>query len=218
MLVVAMATAVGCGGVSEEQYGRVQADATKSKAAAQEATAQVSALQSKVASLEQQNAALTGQVTELQRRLAATSAAKAELQEKQLIGLSAPLLFTAKSSTLTAEAKRTLDSMAEAVSGLPDKAVLVAGFTDDQEAAGKDPAAARWQLSTARALSVAKYLAGRGVNPAQLAVAGFGDARAVAPNDSLANRAQNRRAEITLVPANLQVGKVDVKPAALKTK
>jgi chemotaxis protein MotB len=218
MLFVAMATAFGCGGVSEEQYGKAQADATKSKQAAQEATAQVSALQSKVASLEQQNAALTGQVSELQKRLASTNAARAELQEKQLIGLSAPLLFTEKSSTLTADAKRTLDSMAEAISRLEDKAVLVAGFTDDKEAAGKDPAAARWQLSTARAVSVAKYLVGRGLNPAQLAVAGFGDGRPAAPNDTLANRAQNRRAEITLIPADLQVGKVDIKPATVKTK
>lgn len=232
MLVVGMAAMVGCGGVSKEQYGAAQAEAAKSKQAAQDASGKVAALESQVASLGKQNATLQQQVGDLEQKLATTSAAKSELevtadklsqqsaeyQGKMTIRLNDQLLFKENSSQLTPEAKRTLDSMADAVAQVSDKAIIVAGYTDDKEAAGKDAAAKRWQLSTARALAVAKYLVGRGVDPAKIGVAGFGAGRPAAPNDTLANRAQNRRAEIALTPANLELGTVDINPATLKKK
>jgi flagellar motor protein MotB len=225
MLAIGIAAAIGCGGVSKEQHD-------KTKQALQDESGKVAALESKAQSLQQQNDALQAQVRDLDKKLAATSAAKSELevtsaklseQTKELQGkmnvkLSDQLLFKENSSQLTPEAKRTLDSIAEAIKQVQDKNVIVAGYTDDKEAAGQGAAAKRWQLSTARALTVGKYLAGRDIDPARIGIAGFGDSRPVAPNDSLANRALNRRAEIALTPANLQLGTVDIKPAELKTK
>ena len=82
---------------------------------------------------------------------------------------------------------------------------------------GKAAQVKRWQLSTTRALEVAKYLVGRGVDPTLVGVAGFGEGRPIALNDSMANRALNRRAEIALTPANAKLKTVEVKPATLKT-
>jgi hypothetical protein len=48
-----------------------------------------------------------------------------------------------------------------------------------------------------------------------IAVASFGQARPAAPNNSLANRALNRRVEIALAPAKLDMGTIEVKPAEL---
>ena len=101
---------------------------------------------------------------------------------------------------------------------MKDKAILVAGFTDNAEAAGKNASVRRWQLSTARALEVAKYLVGRGLDPALIGVAGFGEVRPVAANDSLANRTLNRRAEIALTPFSVEMETVEVSPATLETK
>jgi chemotaxis protein MotB len=57
-----------------------------------------------------------------------------------------------------------------------------------------------WDLSTARAVSVVKYLVDIGkINPQRLSAVGYGESRPLAPNDSTANRARNRRVEIVLV-------------------
>jgi flagellar motor protein MotB len=133
------------------------------------------------------------------------------------VRLNEQMLFKENSSKLAPESKHALDSLADAIAQLKGKAIIVGGFTDDKEGGtGKDANVKRWQLSTARALEIAKYLAGRGLDPALIAVAGFGEGRPVAPNDSLANRALNRRAEIALLPSDLQLGTMDVEKAKLK--
>ncbi len=68
--------------------------------------------------------------------------------------------------------------------------VRVEGHTDDQGAA-----AANKRLSQARAESVKKWLAAKGIAGTRLAAAGFGSEKPLAPNDSEANRAKNRRVE-----------------------
>lgn len=56
-----------------------------------------------------------------------------------------------------------------------------------------------WELSIARAVSVVKYLAGRGrINPQRLSAVGYGDTRPLAPNDLPAGRSKNRRVEMVL--------------------
>jgi chemotaxis protein MotB len=222
MLVLGVAAIVGCGGISKETYGAKEAEAAKYK---QEAAA----LQSKAKSLEEQNATLQAKAGDLEKQLAETSAAKSELEvatsklteqaeqaeSNRTIKLSERLLFKENSSKLTTESKRALDAMAAAIEQLKGKSIIVAGFTDDAESGGKNAAVRRWQLSSARALEVAKYLVGRGLDPALIAVAGFGEGRPVAPNDSMPNRAMNRRAELALTPSSLQLGTVDVSPATV---
>lgn len=215
MLVLGVAAIAGCGGISKEQYGAKEAEAAKYKQ-------EVAALESKAKSLEEQNATLQAQAGDLEKKLAETSAAKSELTEQaeqaesnRTIKLSERLLFKENSSKLTTESKQALDAMAAAIEQLKGKSIIVAGFTDDAESGGKDATVRRWQLSSARALEVAKYLVGRGLDPTLIAVAGFGEGRPVAPNDSMPNRAMNRRAEIALTPSSLQLGTVDVSPATV---
>ena len=57
-----------------------------------------------------------------------------------------------------------------------------------------------WELSTARAVEVTKYLIATGMRPQMLAAAGYGEFDPVSPNDSPEHRAQNRRIEIVLQP------------------
>ncbi|TIM59509.1 MAG: OmpA family protein, partial [Mesorhizobium sp.] len=54
--------------------------------------------------------------------------------------------------------------------------------------------------SQRRALAVANYLSGQGVDSRRFAVTGFGKTRPVASNATAAGRAQNRRVEIQLSP------------------
>ena len=58
-----------------------------------------------------------------------------------------------------------------------------------------------WELSTARAADVVRYLVAQGVNPNILSAQGFGDSRPVASNDAAQGRAKNRRVEIVIMAA-----------------
>ena len=57
-----------------------------------------------------------------------------------------------------------------------------------------------FDLSQRRALAVANYLSGQGVDSRRFAVTGFGKTRPIASNATAAGRAQNRRVEIQLSP------------------
>lgn len=229
-MLVAMAVLVGCAGANKEKEAAAAAETAKYQQAVQDETAKAAALDTKVKALEKENATLKAQAGELQAKLTETSAAKSELevtaaklneqsqelQGKQIVKLSDKLLFGENSSKLTAEAKRTLDAMADALGQQKDKHIVVAGYTDDMEGGGKNAVTKRWQLSTTRALEAAKYLAGRGLDPTVIAVAGFGQARPVTPNTDIATRGQNRRVEIALTPAESTAGVLQLEPARLK--
>jgi type VI secretion system protein ImpK len=78
--------------------------------------------------------------------------------------------------------------------------VLVSGFSDDQPIRSvRFPS--NWQLSQARADAVQKMIATRLARPQRLRAEGRGDADPIVPNDSAANRARNRRVEVTLLVA-----------------
>ena len=55
-----------------------------------------------------------------------------------------------------------------------------------------------WELSTARASTVVRYLIGQGVGAPRLSAAGYADQRPIASNATAAGRERNRRVEIVL--------------------
>lgn len=76
--------------------------------------------------------------------------------------------------------------------------VIVEGHTDALPIRN-ERFGSNWQLSAARAAAVAALLVDRGgVPPTRLAVSGYADRYPVAPNDTPANRARNRRIDIVL--------------------
>jgi len=57
-----------------------------------------------------------------------------------------------------------------------------------------------WELSAARAYSVVDYIIKEeGISPDRLSAVGYGQFKPVAPNDTPANRALNRRVEINIL-------------------
>ena len=91
----------------------------------------------------------------------------------------------------------------EATVPLQNQRINVEGFTDNvpigPELRNRFPS--NWELSTARATDVVRYLAAQGVNPNILAAQGFGDTQPVASNDTAQGRAKNRRVEIVIMAA-----------------
>ena len=55
-----------------------------------------------------------------------------------------------------------------------------------------------WELSTARAISVVRYLMDQGIAPEHLVAAGFGEFQPIDPSESPEALARNRRIELKL--------------------
>ena len=105
-------------------------------------------------------------------------------------------LFEAGSATLVPQREALMKRIAEALSNVPGS-VLVTGHTDNQAIrSARFPS--NFHLSQERAQSVAQLLAANKVDPARLSTAGRADSEPVAGNDTPADRAKNRRVEITL--------------------
>ncbi len=71
----------------------------------------------------------------------------------------------------------------------------IEGHTDDS-AIESSRFPTNWHLSTARSISVLRYMIDSGkIDPSRVAVSGFGATRPLVPNDTPENRAANRRVE-----------------------
>ena len=76
-------------------------------------------------------------------------------------------------------------------------AITVSGHTDNVPVRPGGAYRSNWDLSAARAASVGHELLAAGLDPTRLMVTGHADTQPRAPNDSPANRALNRRVDIT---------------------
>ncbi|MCK8779169.1 peptidoglycan -binding protein [Rhizobium sp. NTR19] len=74
----------------------------------------------------------------------------------------------------------------------------VDGHTDNAPLSGTGRYRDNWELSSARATSVVKYLISKGVPANRLVAAGFGEFQPIAPGDTPDARSQNRRIELKL--------------------
>jgi len=138
----------------------------------------------------------------LERQIKSGEVEISELRGKMTVKLKDKVLFASGSAALGREGKQALDAVAEAFRDLRDRNVVVGGFTDNMPVGKAGPFKDNWDLSTARAVAVVRYLASKGVAPTMLGAIGFAQYRPVAPNDSAANRSLNRRIEIALTSAD----------------
>jgi chemotaxis protein MotB len=107
------------------------------------------------------------------------------------------VLFARGSAALTPRAAATLDAIAQAIAKLPYQ-IRVEGHTCDLPVHNAQ-FANNWELSAQRAINVVLYyIERRGFSPRRLSAVGYADTVPVAPNDSEANRAKNRRIDIVL--------------------
>ncbi|MDH6269497.1 chemotaxis protein MotB [Rhizobium sp. SG_E_25_P2] len=79
-----------------------------------------------------------------------------------------------------------------------DWVLRVDGHTDNVPLTGSGRYRDNWELSSARATSVVKFLISRGVPANRLVAAGFGEFQPIAEGDTPEARSQNRRIELKL--------------------
>jgi chemotaxis protein MotB len=111
------------------------------------------------------------------------------------IGINAKILFDAGDARLLSDAFGVLDKVADVLRQVPSGNVLVEGHTDSTPISNAKYAS-NWELSSARAGAVVRYLVERGVAPRRLAAIGRADNFPLVAADDPASRAQNRRVTI----------------------
>jgi chemotaxis protein MotB len=117
--------------------------------------------------------------------------------------LQSEVFFDTGQAVLKAEGRAELDKIAAALLELnrqiPQEiawVLRVDGHTDVRPIAGGTRT--NWELSASRAIAVVQYLIGRGMPPARLVAAGFGEFQPIDPGSSEEAYSRNRRIELKL--------------------
>ncbi len=158
------------------------------------------------------NAALARQVQELQRYRSDFFGRLRELlkdrKDIRVVGdrfvFQSEVLFPSGQAEMTPEGLAAIDQLATAIleldRSIPDEinwALQVDGHTDSRPISSYQ-FPSNWELSTARAISVVRYLISRGVPPNRLVAAGHGEFQPLEQGDSEEALRRNRRIELKL--------------------
>jgi len=158
------------------------------------------------------NVVLAKQVQELQRYRSDFFGRLRELlrdrKDIRIVGdrfvFQSEVLFPSGQATMTPEGLAAIDQLAAAIVELErtipseiDWALQVDGHTDSK-AIATSQFPSNWELSSARATSVVKYLISRGVSPKRLVAAGFGEFQPLEEGTSEEVLRRNRRIELKL--------------------
>ncbi|MEL5877462.1 peptidoglycan -binding protein [Cereibacter sphaeroides] len=119
---------------------------------------------------------------------------------------SSEVLFEPGSAELAPEGRAQISGVVQTLNEIRtqipegiDWIIRVDGHTDNVPLSGFGAFRDNWELSSARALSVVRFMQqSLGFPPSRLAATGFGEYRPVTPGDSPDARAQNRRIELKL--------------------
>lgn len=158
------------------------------------------------------NAALAREVQELQRYrsdfFGRLREALKDRKDIRVVGdrfvFESEVLFPSGSATLSPEGLSAMDQLAAAIGDLEkqipkeiDWALQVDGHTDTRPISSA-PFPSNWELSTARAASVVKYMIARGVPANRLVAAGYGEFRPLDTGTTDDALRKNRRIELKL--------------------
>ena len=110
-----------------------------------------------------------------------------------LVHFESDVLFAVDSAMLSSVSRATLDEAGAVFVDFPKTAIISQGHTDSSGSEDHNQG-----LSERRAMSVANYLTGRGVDSLRITSLGYGEAHPVASNDHANGRSLNRRVDLLL--------------------
>jgi len=106
------------------------------------------------------------------------------------------ILFDVGKATLKPASQLSVAKLAGILMVFPNMNLSIEGYTDSTGSSDLN-----MRLSADRARSVYEFLMGQGISNSRMRYQGFGPDNPVAPNDTEANRAKNRRVEVVLTQA-----------------
>ncbi|BBB30815.1 flagellar motor protein MotB [Neptunomonas japonica] len=107
------------------------------------------------------------------------------------------VLFKSGDAEFNRQMMPILDGLLEKLEKNPEFKMGIQGHTDNIPIeTAKFPS--NWELSAIRATTVLRYLVRGGIDPERVTATGYGDALPIAPNETVEQRAANRRIEFVL--------------------
>jgi chemotaxis protein MotB len=125
--------------------------------------------------------------------------------------INSEILFGTGQADLSREGLSVLQRMAKVLSDAGYD-ITVEGHTDSVPVRSNARYPSNWELSSARAGSVVRYLQANGIAKGHLKAVGYADARPIADNRSADGRARNRRVELVVEKPHADPD--EAKPAA----
>ncbi len=129
-----------------------------------------------------------------------------QVRDRLTINMVDRVLFDSGKAQVKPAGLKVLKQVSDVVKNVRDKQIRIEGHTDNVPigAGLKGRYMTNWELSTARATSVVRFLIEKGgVDAANLSAVGYADTRPVAGNDTEDGRTSNRRIEIVMYPKDL---------------
>jgi len=121
-----------------------------------------------------------------------------------VISLTGEILYELGRAEIREQGREILAIISDILKDIPND-IMIEGHTDDLPIR-TDEFPSNWELSTARAVNVIKFLIEeRDFDPARLSAAGYSEYRPVADNDSSESRAENRRVEVVVLNSQYTV-------------
>jgi chemotaxis protein MotB len=195
----------------DEQIGKLHAESAKLAGNLSATEHEMAALRRAHAQAEQRAELYRSLEARLRDAITAGTLAVEVRKGKMLVKLAEQILFEPGQASLKSDGQKALREVAQALKEIPDRDFLVCGHTDNQPI-NSSPYASNWDLSTARAVTVVRFLQSEGVDPRHLAAAGFSEFDTVADNGSAGERAKNRRIEVVVMPRIDELPGIDVTP------
>ncbi len=140
-------------------------------------------------------------VAGLKQQLDSQEASIEEYRQKLKVSFVDRILFGFSRVHISAEGKAALDQLAGVLATVPEGNISVVGHADSIPVASKFQYRfpSNWELSSARAAAVARYLLKQGgLEPSRIEVVGLSSYQPIADNDTDDGRAKNRRVEIII--------------------
>jgi chemotaxis protein MotB len=119
-------------------------------------------------------------------------------QHRLVFVLGERITFNVGEAELLESYKTIFTRIADFISSKPGYQVIVSGHTDNTPI-NTEKYPSNLELSSARAINVAKFLIDKGVSPRRVSIQGFSEYRPRFENTSRKNREANRRVEIALI-------------------
>ncbi len=144
---------------------------------------------------------LEGELNDLSDKL------KIEMEQNEkftMLRVPDKLLFYSSQVSLSRSGVNVLNDIADILGRYPEFDIRIEGHTDSWRIKPEfhDKFKSNWELSTARATEVLRYLVNKkGISPERMMAVGYGKHRPIASNDDAAGRSQNRRVEFFIAPS-----------------
>lgn len=131
----------------------------------------------------------------MRQKLSGSGVSVSRVGNDIILNMPSDVTFSSGRADIQPEFANTLEAVASVLKRYDGTKISITGHTDSDGSAASNQG-----LSVSRASSVAHFLGSRGIKAVRMRTYGQGESSPIAPNDTPAGKAQNRRVELRIIP------------------